>query len=48
LEIGETLYFTNRDDWRKWLEKNYEEKKRNLVNILKKKKKKYKKANDSL
>ena len=27
MEIGETLFFTNRQDWRKWLEKNYEDKK---------------------
>ena len=27
MEITETLYFTNRDDWRKWLEKNYDKKK---------------------
>jgi len=27
LEIGETLYLTNRKQWRKWLEKNHEIKK---------------------
>ena len=27
MKIGETLYFTNREDWRKWLEKNYDIKK---------------------
>ena len=27
MEIGETLYVTNREDWRKWLKKNFEVKK---------------------
>ena len=27
MDIGETLYFTNRKDWRKWLEINYDKKK---------------------
>jgi len=27
VEITETLYVTNRDDWRLWLEKNYDKKK---------------------
>ncbi len=26
MEVGETLYLTNRKDWRKWLEKNYDKK----------------------
>jgi len=27
LEVGETLYLTNRENWRKWLEKNFDTKK---------------------
>ena len=27
MEIGETLYVTNRDDWRAWLEKNFDREK---------------------
>ena len=27
MEIGETLYFTNRKDWRKWLKENFDKKK---------------------
>lgn len=26
MEVGETLYLTNRKDWRKWLENNYDKK----------------------